>query len=56
MNTLDRRIEELANELFTKQGLSSSLITFKVKELKICVERGYNSRTEIISLLTKAVI
>ena len=51
MNKLDQRIERLAYELFTEQGLDFSLIQFKIKELKICVERGYNSRAEILSLI-----
>jgi hypothetical protein len=56
MNKLDQRIERLAYELFTKQGLDFSLVQFKITELKICVERGYNSRAEILSLIKKAKV
>jgi len=54
MNNLDRRIERLAFELFTTQGLDQSLIEFKIRELLICAEQGYNSRAELISLIKAA--
>jgi hypothetical protein len=54
MNLLDRRLERLAYELFTNQGLDDSLVQFKIKELMICVDRGYNTRAELIQLVKKA--
>ena len=54
MNKLDQLIERKAYELFTAQGLDISLIQFKIKELAVCVERGYNTRAEILSLINKA--
>lgn len=53
-NLLDKRIERLAFEYFTSLDLNPSLVQFKIKELQICVERGYNSRAEILSLIKKA--
>ena len=54
MNKLDQLIERRAYELFATQGLEASLIDFKIKELQICVDRGYNKRTEILALIKKA--
>lgn len=54
MNTLDKLIERKAYELFTAQGMDFALVQFKIKELQICVERGYNTRAEILRLLKKA--
>ena len=54
MNKLDQRIERLAYELFSEQGIEASLVQFKIKELKICTERGYNTRSEILMLIKKA--
>ena len=53
-NLLDKRIERLAYEYFSSLDLNPSLVQFKIKELQICVERGYNSRAEILSLIKKA--
>lgn len=53
-NLLDRRLERLAYELFTAQGHRPDLVQFKIKELQICVMRGYNTRAELISLIKKA--
>jgi hypothetical protein len=54
MSKLDQLIERKAYELFTAQGLPIDLIEFKIRELKICVERGYNSRAQILSAIKKA--
>jgi hypothetical protein len=54
-NLLDKKLERLAFEYFAGLDLNPSLIQFKIKELQICVERGYNSRAELISLIKKAV-
>jgi hypothetical protein len=54
MNKLDKLIERKAFELFSAQGFEMSAIEFKIKELQICVMRGYNSRAEILSLIKKA--
>jgi hypothetical protein len=54
MNNLDTKIQEMANAYFTAQGLDKGLILFKLKELEIVTSRGYNTRSEIISLLKKA--
>ena len=54
MNNLDTKIQEMANDYFTAQGLNKELILFKLKELEIVISRGYNTRSEIISLLKKA--
>lgn len=54
MNKLDELIEKRAFEYFTKLGMKSDLIAFSIKELKICTERGYNSRSEILNLLKVA--
>ena len=51
MNKLDKLIERKAFEYFTDCGFEASLVQFKIKELQICVERGYNTRSEILSLL-----
>lgn len=56
MNRLDQRLERLAFELFTAQGLEASLVQFKITELKICADRGYNSRAELIQLVKKAAV
>ena len=53
MNMLDKRIQRLAFEYFTELGLNDSLVQFKIKELQICTERGYNTRAEILGLLKK---
>lgn len=55
MNKLDKLIERKSFELFTSMDLNPDLVQFKIKELKICVERGYNTRAEILSLIKKAV-
>ena len=51
MNLLDKSIERKAYEYFTGLGLTESLVQFKITELKICVDRGYNTRAEILGLL-----
>lgn len=53
-NLLDRRLERLAYEYFSELGLRPDLVQFKIKELQICVMRGYNTRAELISLVKKA--
>ena len=55
-NLLDRRLERLAYELFTAQGHHPKTVQFKIKELKICAEQGYNSRAELISLVKTAMV
>jgi hypothetical protein len=55
-NLLDRRLERLAYELFTAQGHHPKTVQFKIKELKICAEQGYNSRAELISLVKNAMV
>lgn len=52
-NLLDKRIERMAFEYFSSLGLHDSEVQFKIKELQICTERGYNTRAEIFSLLKK---
>jgi len=54
MNKLDRLIERRAFELFTSWELRPSLVQFKIRELQICIEQGYNSRAEILGLIKKA--
>ena len=54
MNNLDTKIKEMAYGYFTAQGLDKGLVLFKLKELEIITSRGYNTRSEIISLLKKA--
>ena len=54
MNNLDTKIKEMAYDYFTAQGLDKGLVLFKIKELQIITLRGYNTRSEIISLLKKA--
>ena len=56
MNLLQKRIERLAFELFTDMGLNHSLVEFKVNELMICIDRGYNTSAEIYSLIKKAQV
>lgn len=53
-NKLDALIERKAYELFTAQGFQYPVVEFKIKELQICVERGYNTRAEILNLIKKA--
>ena len=55
-NLLDRRLERLAYELFSTQGHHPKTVEFKIKELKICAEQGYNTRAELISLVKKAMV
>ena len=55
-NLLDRRLERLAFELFTAQGHHAKTVQFKIKELKICAEQGYNSRAELIGLVKSAMV
>jgi hypothetical protein len=54
MNKIDQYIERAAYELFAAQDLPADLIEFKIKELQICVDRGYNSRAEIVRLIKLA--
>lgn len=53
MNKLDQLIERKAYEYFSTLGLAQDLVEYKIKELQICVTRGYNSRAEILGLLKK---
>jgi hypothetical protein len=55
-NLLDRRLERLAFELFTAQGHHPKTVQFKIKELKICAEQGYNSRAQLITLVKTAMV
>jgi hypothetical protein len=55
-NLLDRRLERLAFEFFTAQGHHPKTVQFKIKELKICAEQGYNTRAELISLVKTAMV
>lgn len=50
-NKLDALIERKAYELFTAQGFNYPTVESKIKELQICVERGYNTRAEILRLI-----
>jgi hypothetical protein len=54
-NVLDKKLERLAFEYFSSLDYDQSLLDFNIKELKICVERGYNTRAELISLIKKAM-
>ncbi len=54
MNKLDQLIEAKAYALFISQGLGESLAQFKTQELLICAMRGYNTRAEILRLISKA--
>lgn len=54
MNKLDQLIERRAYELFSSTISNKSLIDFKIRELMICVERGYNSRADILRLIKRA--
>ena len=56
MNKLDKLIERQAFELFTAQGFHPSTVQFKIKELQICVDRGYNTRAQILSLIKVAKV
>ena len=51
MNSLDNLIRRKA--YFAGLGLADSLAEFKVRELMLCVEHGYNTRAEILGLLKK---
>ena len=53
MNKLDDLIRGKASAYFVGLGLADSLTQFKVEELMLCVERGYNTRAEILGLLKK---
>ncbi len=55
-NLLDCRLERLAFEFFTAQGHHAKTVQFKIKELKICAEQGYNTRAELISLVKTAMM
>jgi len=56
MNKLDQLIEDRALQLFMEQGLNVETAKAKVKELKICVDRGYNTRVQILSLIKVAKV
>ena len=51
MNLLDKKIERTAFEYFTSLGMHESLVQFKITELKILVDRGYNTPAQILGLL-----
>lgn len=53
MNLLDKLIERKAFEYFTDCGFENSLVEFRIKELKMLIEQGYNTRAEILGLLKK---
>ena len=55
-NLLDRKLERLAYEYFSAYGMRSDLVQYKIKELKICAQQGYNSRAELIILIKKAMV
>jgi hypothetical protein len=54
MNLLDKKIERMAYEIMAETNLPYAQIAFKIRELQICVEQGYNTRSEIIGLLKLA--
>lgn len=51
MNKIDQAIQTNARALFIKQGWDLRVVDFKVKELQICIDRGYNTRATIWSLI-----
>ena len=55
MNALDYKIQELIYDYCDDLKLSPKLTHQMIKEISICVDRGYNTRAEIISLLKKAI-
>jgi hypothetical protein len=55
MNALDDLIKELTYYHCDDLRLSPKLTNQMIKEISICVDRGYNTRAEIISLLKKAI-
>jgi hypothetical protein len=55
MNALDDLIKELTYHHCDDLKLSPKLTNQMIKEISICVDRGYNTRAEIISLLKKAI-
>lgn len=56
MNRIDQLIERKAYEYFSGLGIAPSLVEFKIKELQICIDRGYNSRAEILRVIKKAQV
>ena len=56
MNALDDLIKELIYHHCDDLRLSPKLTNQMIKEISICVDREYNTRAEIISLLKKAIV
>jgi hypothetical protein len=54
MNLLDKKIERMAYEILADQDLPIDRIEFAIRELQILIDRGINSRSEIIGLLNLA--
>ena len=53
-NALDKEIERLAYEYFIELGFEPRLAKFRVKELQICIFRGYNNRAQILAAIKTA--
>lgn len=56
MNNLEKRLYELAKELFVEQGYEGDLLRYKMWELKACVDNDYYSRAELIQLVKMAKV
>jgi hypothetical protein len=53
-NSLDKKLYRDAYALFTVKGFTIDQIEWNIKELQILVERGYNTRAELIALIKAA--
>ena len=53
-NALDKRLYQDAYALFTIRGFTIDQIEWNIKELQILVQRGYNTRAELIALIKAA--
>jgi len=53
-NSLDKKLYRDAYALFTVKGFTVDQIEWNIKELQILVERGFNTRAELIALIKAA--
>jgi hypothetical protein len=52
---LDRKLERLVFEYTQQLELAADVSQQMIKEIKICADRGYNTRAELISLVKNAM-
>ena len=55
MNKLDNYLEIVVTRYAANLGLSLEMRDQMAREIAICVQRGYNTRAELITLVKKAM-